>query len=396
MEIFMSTGNDATPSDGSASEALLDFHRGAIIVDTHVDTILRQLDLGHDLTSPNSPGYMDLPRMQKGNLTAAFFACCVDYNNIKRGTARLRQQQIIDAVLSLCARNENIIELARSAADIRRLAAAGKLAAVLTIEGAQAIESDLDSLQSLWDQGVRSIALAHFTTNGWADSSADLERHGGLSSLGRKAIAELNRLRIIIDVSHASDRATEQAIDASSAPVIASHSSVRALHDHPRNLTDHQIRAIATRGGVIGPTLFPEYISPAFQVAMEDHAAAVLKDMADRDSVRDNTPAIATVMRSYGGDMHGKYESLVTRRLPMPGLDIFMQHIVHIAELVGTQHICIGTDHGAVRFDIPHLEDCTKLPALTEVLLARGFSKPEVTGILGGNVLRLMEEVIGE
>jgi microsomal dipeptidase-like Zn-dependent dipeptidase len=129
---------------------------------------------------------------------------------------------------------------------------------------------------------------------------------------------------------------------------------------------------------------------------MEEHAAAVLKDMADRDSVRENTPAIATVMRSYGGDMHGKYESLVTRRLPMPSLDIFMQHIVHIAELVGPQHICIGTDHGAVRFDIPDFEDCTKLPALTGALLAKGFSKPEVAGILGGIVLRLMEEVIGE
>lgn len=372
-----------------------DFHYDTIIVDTHVDTILRQLDLGHDLASPSSDGYMDLPGMKKGNLTAAFFACCVDYNNIKRGTARLRQQQIIEAVLDLCERNRHIIELARSAADIRRLAAAGKLAAVLTIEGAQAIEDDLGSLQRLWDQGVRSIALAHFTTNGWADSSADTERHGGLSALGRKAVAELNRLKIIIDVSHASDRATLQAIDASSAPVLASHSSARALHDHPRNLTDELIRAIAARGGVIGPTLFPEYISAPFQAAMEEHAAMVLKDMADRDSVRENTPSIATVMRSYGGDMHGKYDSLVTRRLPMPSLETFVQHVAHIAALVGPQHICIGTDHGAVRFDIPRFEDCTKLPALTEALLAGGFSRSEVEGILGGNILRLMEEVIG-
>jgi membrane dipeptidase len=395
MESCMSAERDAPAIDSSASGSLLDFHHSAIVVDTHVDTILRQLDLGHDLTASASPGYMDLPRMKKGNLTAAFFACCVDYNNIKRGTARLRQQQIIDAILDLCARNGSIIELARSAADVRRLAAAGKLAAVLTIEGAQAIEDDLASLQSLWDQGVRSIALAHFTTNGWADSSADVERHGGLSALGRKAVAELNRLGMIIDVSHASDRATLQAIDASSAPVLASHSSARALHNHPRNLTDELIRAIAARGGVIGPTLFPEYIFPSFQVAMEEHAAAVLKDMADRDSVRENTPAIATVMRSYGSDMHGKYNSLVTRGLPMPSLGIFVQHVAHVAELVSPQHVCIGTDHGAVRFDIPRFEDCTKLPALTEALLAAGFSRPEVEDILGGNVLRLMEQVIG-
>ena len=391
----MTVENDAPATDCSVSESLLDFHHGAIIIDTHVDTILRQVDLGHDLSLSSSPGYMDLPRMKSGNLTAAFFACCVDYNNIKRGTARLRQQQIINAVLNLCARNGSIIELARSAADIRRLAAAGKLAAVLTIEGAQAIEDDLDSLQTLWDQGVRSIALAHFTTNGWADSSADVERHRGLSALGRNAVGELNRLGIIVDVSHASDRATLQAIDASSSPVLASHSSARALHDHPRNLADELIRAIAARGGVIGPTLFPEYIFPPFQAAMEEHAAVVLKDMADRDSVRENTPAIATVMRSYGSDMHGKYDALVTRRLPMPSLEIFVRHVAHIADLVGPQHICIGTDHGAVRFDIPRFDDCTKLPAMTQALFACGFSRTEVEGILGGNVLRLMEKVIG-
>jgi membrane dipeptidase len=372
-----------------------DFHYDTIIVDTHVDTILRQLDLGHDLALPNSDGYMDLPGMRKGNLTAAFFASCVDYNNIKRGTARLRQQQIIEAVLDLCERNKNIIELARSAADIRRLAAAGKLAVVLTIEGAQAIEDDLASLQSLWIQGVRSIALAHFTTNGWADSSADVERHGGLSTLGHEAVAELNRLGIIIDVSHASDRATRQAIDASRSPVLASHSSARALHDHPRNLTDELIRAIAARGGVIGPTIFPEYIFAPFQVAMEERAAEILKNMVDRTSVQENTPAIATVMRSFGSDMNGKYNALMSKRLPMPSIDIFMQHIVHIAELVGPKHICIGTDHGAVRFDVPGFEDCTKLPALTEALVGRGFSRPEIEGILGENILRLMEEVIG-
>lgn len=373
----------------------LDFHYDTIIVDTHVDTILRQLDLGHDLASPNSDGYMDLPGMKKGNLTAAFFASCVDYNNIKRGTARLRQQQIIEAVLDLCERNKSIIELARSAADIRRLAAAGKLAAVLTIEGAHAIEDDLASLQSLWKQGVRSIALAHFTTNGWADSSADVERHGGLSALGHKALAEMNRLGIIIDVSHASDRAARQAIDASSPPILASHSSARALHDHPRNLTDELIRAIAARGGVIGPTIFPEYIFAPFQMAMEEHAAKLLRNMADRDSVRESTPAIATVMRSFGSDMNGKYNALMTNRLPMPSIEIFVRHIVHIAELVGPEHICIGTDHGAVRFDIPGFEDCTKLPALTQALLDRGFSRLEIEGILGENILRLMEEVIG-
>src|SRR5262249_6749544 len=148
---------------------------------------------------------MDLERMKVGNMTAAFFAVCVDYNNIKRGTGRQRQDTLLHAVLDLCGNNPDKISLARTAADVRWLSAEGKLAAILSVEGAQAIDARLEVLQELWDRGVRSLAPAHFTSNGGADSSADQRRHGGLSTLGRQAIKELNRLGMIIDVSHISD-----------------------------------------------------------------------------------------------------------------------------------------------------------------------------------------------
>ncbi|MCF3933391.1 dipeptidase [Acuticoccus sp. M5D2P5] len=370
-----------------------DFHDDLIIVDTHVDTIQRQVDLGQDLTAPDSGGYMDLPSMKKGNLTATFFAACVDYNNIKRGTARQRQNQLLSAIIDFCDTNADTIAVARTSEDIRRLKAEGKLAAVITVEGAQAIEEDLAHLEELHRLGVVSIALAHFTSNTWADSSADVARHGGISDLGRKAIAEMNRLGMIIDVSHASDEAVIGALEASRAPIFASHSCARALHDHPRNLTDDLIRAIADKGGVVGPTIFPEYIYAPFQAATEVLAEEIRAEAGDDGPVEKGTPAITTIMRSFRGDMNGKYNSLVTKALPMPGIDVFVDHIAHIAALTSPAHVCVGTDHGAVRFDIPGWEDCTKLPALTDALLARGFSRREVAMIMGENVLRLMDDV---
>ena len=151
------------------TESTLALHRAAILIDTHVDTIQRAVDLGHDLVHANPSGFMDLERMKIGNMTAAFFAVCVDYNNIRRGTGRQRQDTLLHAVLALCRDNPDRICLAKTASDVRRLADEGKLAAILSVEGAQAIEERLDLLQELWDYGVRSIAPAHFTSNGWAD-----------------------------------------------------------------------------------------------------------------------------------------------------------------------------------------------------------------------------------
>jgi membrane dipeptidase len=370
-------------------------HRAAIIIDTHVDTIQRAVDLGHDLVHANASGFMDLERMKIGNMTAAFFAVCVDYNNIRRGTGRQRQDTLLHAVLDLCRANPDEIGLARTASDVRRLADEGKLAAILSIEGAQAIEERLDLLPELWDHGVRSIALAHFTSNGWADSSADQPRHGGLSALGRQAIKEMNRLGMIVDVSHISDQGFWQTLEASTAPIFASHSSARALHDHPRNLTDDMIKAIGEKDGIVGITWFPEYCSAAHQRALEEKARAIDLKALGFEPGGPGMPAIATLMRSCGADMHAKYNVMMTAGLPMPTVDTIVEHVAHVASLIGADRVCLGSDHGAVRFDIPGFEDCTKFPVVTQALKDHGFSDTEVRNILGGNVLRLMERVIG-
>lgn len=377
------------------TDSTLALHRASIIVDTHVDTIQRAVDLGHDLVHANPSGFMDLERMKVGNMTAAFFAVCVDYNNIRRGTGRRRQDTLLQAVLDLCRDNPDRIGLAKSASDVRRLAREGKLAAILSVEGAQAIEERLELLRQLWDHGVRSIAPAHFTSNGWADSSADQPRHGGLSALGRKAVAEMNRLGMIIDVSHISDDGFWQVIEASSAPIFASHSAARALHDHPRNLTDDMIKAIAAKDGIVGITWFPEYCSAEHQRALEEKARTIDLRALGFEPGGPGMPAIATLMRSCGPDMHAKYNVMMTAGLPMPTVDTIVAHVSHVADLIGADRICLGSDHGAVRFDIPGFEDCTKWPVVTQALKDHGFSDTDVRNILGDNLLRLMERVIG-
>jgi membrane dipeptidase len=370
-------------------------HHAAIIIDTHVDTIQRAVDLGHDLVHANSSGFMDLERMKIGNMTAAFFAICVDYNNIKRGTGRQRQDTLLHAVLDLCRNNPDKIGLAKTAVEVRALASEGKLAAILSVEGAQAIEERLDLLPELWDHGVRSIAPAHFTSNGWADSSADQPRHGGLSALGRQAIKEANRLGMILDVSHISDQGFWQVLDASTAPVFASHSAARALHDHPRNLTDDMIRAIRDKDGIVGVTWFPEYCSTAHQEALEKKARSIDLKALGLEAGGPGMPAIATLMRSCGADMHAKYNVMMTEGLPMPTIGTIVEHVAHVANLIGADRVCLGSDHGAVRFDIPGFEDCTKWPVVTQALKDHGFSDTDVRNILGDNVLRLMERVVG-
>ncbi len=379
----------------TVTDSTLALHHASILIDTHVDTIQRAIDLGHDLVHANPSGFMDLERMKAGNMTAAFFAVCVDYNNIKRGTGRQRQDTLLKAVLDLCHNNPDRIGLAKTAADVRRLAREGKLAAILSVEGAQAIEERLELLPQLWDHGVRSIAPAHFTSNGWADSSADQPRHGGLSALGRKAIAEMNRLGMIIDVSHISDDGFWQVIEASTAPIFASHSAARALHDHPRNLTDDMIKAIAAKDGIVGITWFPEYCSAEHQRALEEKARTIDLRALGFEPGGPGMPAIATLMRSCGPDMHAKYNVLMAAGLPVPGIETIVAHVSHVANLIGADRICLGSDHGAVRFDIPGFEDCTKWPVVTQALKDHGFSDTDVRNILGDNLLRLMERVVG-
>lgn len=368
----------------------LEEFRDMVVIDTHVDTILRFVDLGHDLADDGSPGYMDLAKTASGNIAGAFFACCVEPQHVAAGRGPQRLDQLLRGLHDFLERNPERAELARSPGDILRLRAAGKLAVLPCIEGAQAIGPDLDRLATFKELGVAYVSPTHFATNDWADSSTDREVHGGLSPLGRTAIAELNRLKIAVDVSHISDAAFWQALEHSRAPVFASHSSARALVPHPRNLTDDMMRALAGQRGLIGITWWPEYIATSFQLDLEHLAFA--------DHTKPRRPgesAIARMLDAVSGDPVRSYEVLTASGVAFPAVNDVVDHLIHAVEVVGADHVCMGTDHGAVNFRLNGLDDCRQTVVLANRLSARGLSAAEIAKVLGGNVLRYLEEISG-
>ncbi len=374
-------------------------HDSAIVIDTHVDTVVRWLDLDEDLGVATGNGYMDLPLMKEGNLTATFFACCVGFHHVAEGTAIRRCIDMIDGVKEICRTYPDEIEVAMSAADVRRLAEVGKLAAIIAIEGGHAIGDDLRVLRQYFDLGVRYMSLTHFNTHNWADSATDAARHDGLSAFGREVVGEMNRLGMMVDVSHASDKVFWDVIEMAEKPVMASHSSMRALVDHPRNMTDDMLRAVAANGGVVCATAWPEYISHDYWHGLEEVANRLSgrgSGANRRRSASGTTSAIFDLMALVRGDRNKSYNVLVDAEIPFPTLADLLDHIDHAVNVAGIDHVGIGTDHGAVRFDMVDLEDCAKLPVITESLLRRGYGENDIRKILGENVLRVMSDVIGD
>ena len=373
-------------------------HASSIVIDTHVDTVVRWIDLDEDLGVETGNGYMDLPLMKRGNLTASFFACCVGFHHVAEGTAIRRALDMIDGVKEICRFYPDDVEVALGASDVRRIARAGKLAVIIAIEGGHAIDDDLRVLRQYFDLGVRYLSLTHFNTHGWADSATDVVRHDGLSPFGRDVVAEMNRMGMMVDVSHASDKVFRDVIEMTSVPVMASHSSMRALVDHPRNMSDDMLRAVADNGGIVCVTAWPEYISRNYWQRLEDVAdrrAGRGAGANRRQSASGSTSAISDLMAMAGGDRTGGYNVLVDAEIPFPSLDDLLAHIDHAIGVAGVDHVGIGTDHGAVRFDLVDLEDCSRLPVLTEALVRRGYCEGDIRKILGENVLRVMEDVIG-
>ncbi len=359
-------------------------------IDLHVDTVLRILDLGHDLTKARDDGYMDLPRMAEGGLSAAFFACCVEQMHVARGTASQRLEYQLRAVEAFCAGHRDLVDLARSSGDVRRIVASGRKAILLCVEGGQAIGEDIAQLKALRARGVVYISLAHFASNAWGDSATDKPIHGGLSPVGREVVREMNRLGMMVDVSHLSDDAFWHTLATSRHPVFASHSSARALTPHPRNLTDDMIKVLAERGGVIGVTWWPEYISTAYVRKLETVASG---GHATATAGATGLSAISQLLLALGDDDDAKYHVLDRAGIPFPTLSDVVDHVLHVLAIGGEDYVCIGSDHGAVNFSIIGLEQCSKLQALAEALRNRGVSPQATTKIMGQNILAYMDRV---
>jgi len=354
-------------------------------IDTHIDTIQRvyygHVDLGQRLPD----GQIDLVRLQEGGMHAPFFALWVP-TYFKGAEAVRRTLDLRDAMQSVLDRYPDRIQLATTATDLERIVKSGKIAAVLTLEGGHQIADDLAVLRMYQRMGIRSMTLTHFRNNNWADSSTDKPQHNGLTDFGKQVVREMNRIGMIVDISHVSDKTFYDVLEVTSKPVIASHSSCRALAEFPRNMTDDMLKALARNGGVVGINFGAGFLNPQDAKA----TLATIGGMASQDPN----------LTGHELDEYATKDFLKTDWAhPRPAvavLDDVVAHIDHVVKVAGIDHVGIGTDYDGIP-DVPKgLEDVSKMPALVAALLKRGYSEADIQKIMGGNFLRVMREVIGK
>jgi len=384
----------ATASDMIISARARQIHNSAIIVDTHADTPQRFLDEGFDVgsTDPKDIGHISLDKARRGNLGAEFFSIWVEPETNQGHFAR-HTFDLIDSVYEQAARRRDSMMMAFSVADIERAHHEHKLAALMGIEGGHSIENDIRLLRDYYRLGVRYMTLSWSNTNEWADSSGDIDdpkvqHHNGLTDFGKQVVLEMNRLGMMVDISHVADKTFWDTIATTKAPVIASHSSARALVDAPRNMTDDMLRAVAKNGGVVQVNFYSGFDDADFRKAMEaqakDQAAAIQQytDQLKAEGKPVNYVEINRIEREW------------MARIPRPPLKSLIDHIDHIAKIAGIDHVGLGSDFDGVSGATPQgIDSAADLPKITQSLLDRGYTAIDIHKILGGNLLRVFSQV---
>ena len=364
------------------TDEVLAVHRAAILVDGHSDTAQRLLDEGIDFGRRLPDGHMDLPRLIEGGVDAQFFAAWVD-PAYAPDRAFERADSLLDAVVAM-TRTVPGVELARTAADVRAIASRGHVAALLAVENGQAIENDLENLRRLAAKGVRYMTLTWMNSHEWADGSGGEILHYGLTDFGREVVREMERLGVLVDVSHASDATFWDVLEIARNPVIASHSSTDVRGEHHRNLNDQQLRAIAKNGGVVGINFYAAYVDPEFGAA------------ADR-AARELRPALDSLRGAWGEDTAAarreadQLRKAAVATLPPVPLARVADHVLHVIAVAGVDHVGLGSDFDGISITPQGLEDASRFPALTAELRARGLSDEDLGKVLGGNFLRVLE-----
>lgn len=354
------------------------------IVDLHVDTILWAHDDGADLAAGHPVAHVDVPRLRAGGVGAVFFAAWVHPAFVERGVAFARARSLLECARRLTSESTQL-ELAVDVAGVERASESGKIALGLGVEGGHAIEDSLERLAELATLSARYLTLTWTNTNGWADAAGDERRHGGLAPFGREVVRRMNDLGMMVDVSHVSDETFFDALEASDAPVIASHSAVRSLAPHPRNLSDEMLRALGQQGGVVGIPFYSHFLDPAFDEPYRSWRAEV-QPRADAAWAR-------------FADEPGRAERAAQRvwlaeatRLPRVSLEWVVRHIDRAAELAGIDHVAIGSDFDGILHTPDGLEHAGRIPNLIEALRRRGYDAPSLRKVLGLNALRVWDE----
>ena len=386
-------------NDRALRERAARIHREAIVIDTHNDVTSAIIDEAFDL-GMNGIGadgklktHTDLKRMKAGGLDAQFFAVYVGREYVNRraeeggGSAR-RALDMIDIVYEQVRRHPDVLEMAFTADNIRQIARKGKIASLMGIEGGHAIEDSLGALRMFYRLGIRYMTLTHTNTNNWADAEGDasnprIRKHNGLTDFGRQVVREMNRLGMMVDISHVADKTFFDVIETSRAPVIASHSSARALAPHTRNVTDEILRGVARNGGVVMVNFYDGFIDPK-------KADVTLRARAFSEELTEKYPNDAARVREE--TRKWRVANAVQGKTPLKTL---IDHFDHIIKTAGINHVGLGADLDGIPLDgtPEELDDVSKLPVITYELLKRGYSETDVKKVLGENLLRVMAQV---
>ncbi|WP_149499939.1 dipeptidase [Roseiconus lacunae] len=329
-----------------------EIHFSGLLFDGHNDLAWELRENGNssfdqvDVSKLQPQQHTDIPRLRKGGLKAQFWSVYVPADTTETEDAFLQTLHQIEIIDQLVERYPDVFEMASTADDVMRIAESGKIASMMGIEGGHSIEGSLGNLKRLYDRGCRYMTLTHSRTLPWADSATDESRHGGLTEFGIEVVREMNRLGMLVDLSHVSPEVMRQAMEISTAPVIFSHSSAAAITDHPRNVPDEILKELSKNGGVVMVNFFSKYVAPTETLAANENANGTIHDVVD--------------------------------------------HIEHVIMVAGIDHVGIGSDFDGVPRLPLQLESVASYPLITQELLNRGYGKEQIHKILGGNILRAL------
>ena len=372
---------------GGVSARARQLHARAIVVDSHDDTTQRLLsDKTFDIGVRQKNGNIDIPRMREGGLDALFFSIWVPAD-VTGLPAVKTADALIDSVHKAVKAHPNDLMLATTAADVRRAASEHKIAALMGMEGGHMINDDLGQLRKYAAAGVRYLTLTHFKNNNWADSSTDKPKHNGLTPFGKEVVGELNKLGMMVDISHVADKTFYDVLAITKAPVIASHSSCRAIANHPRNMTDDMLRALAKNGGVVMINYEVSFLSEEYRVASDKASGGVVAQLAALSKKCGGNEACSTLESARINT-----EAMKSGALPKVTWEKIIEHIDHAVKVAGADHVGLGSDFDGATMPFG-MEDASKLPKITDALLEKGYSEQDIEKILGGNILRVMEQV---
>ena len=370
----------------SVSDQAKKLQSSSIVLDTHDDTTQRLLDPKFDLSARHNDGNIDIPRMKEGGLTGIFFSIWIS-SKILGPEAVQKALDQIDVVRETVRKHPNDLLLATTAADVREAKKQHKIAALMGVEGGHMMGNDLSVLRAFAALGVRYMTLTHMDNNEWADSSTDKPAHNGLTDFGKDVVREMNRLGIIVDISHVSDKTFYDALETSKAPVFASHSSCRSICSAPRNMTDDMIRDLAKHGGVIQINYHVSFLSQEFRDYEKAHPEAekeineeVKKRCGDNEACKLTTGD--EVVRDF----------MQAGKLPKVDWTLIVAHIDHAVKIAGIDHVGLGSDFDGATMPFG-MQDVSHIPQITDALLKKGYSESDIRKILGENTLRVLSDV---